>query len=352
MDSVTFTINGVKITNLLSYRVEANLYTADHAFSLELSHPETNIAKGAQCKLMVNNELVLTGITDKVTRSYDKSGVRLQVEGRDLMGLLVDSCCATFPTLKGKTLPNLAETLLANTPFINRSQIVYQEGLLASKQTGGQAQQSSATLSSWDTPQAYAQVEPGQTIFDVLSNFAKSRGFMFFSLPNGTFVFGRPKSQGAAAFNLVCKKPGPNNSVISGEECHDCSRGFSQVTVMGQQQGQNSIAAAAINTTATVTDASFPFYKPYVTTNNNDQQSPALHARAIMEKMKHDGYSLTYKASRLTQNGKAWTVNELCHVTDDVLGIDATYLIFGRVFEMSRNGVYTTLRLGPPGLVA
>jgi prophage tail gpP-like protein len=353
MDSVSLVVNGTKITNFLSYHVEADLYTADHAFSLELSRPETTVAPGAQCKLYINDELALTGITDRVTRSYDKGGVKLTVEGRDLMGLLVDSCCTTFMTLKGVTLQSLAQRLLAKTPFINRSQIEYQEGLVAAKRKTGQPATGGGSLSTVDVPQAYAQIEPGMTIFEVLSNYAKSRGFMFFSLPNGTFIFGRPKAQGAAAFSLTCQKPGPHNNVLSGEEIQDISRRFSQVTVMGQQQGTNALAAAAINTSATVTDSTFPFYKPFVALDNNDQQSPALHARLLLEKQKHDGYSLTYRTSGHTQNGKAWTVNELCNVRDDVLGVNGTYLIFGRTFEMSKDeGTHTHLKLGPPGLVA
>lgn len=353
MDSVSLVVNGTKITNFLSYRVEANLYTADHAFSLELSRPETTVARGAQCKLYINNELVLTGITDRVTRSYDKSGVRLTVEGRDLMGLLVDSCCTTFMTLKGVTLQTLAQTLLAKVPFINRSQIEYQQGLVASKSKSGRTATGGSTLSTVDAPQAYAQIEPGMTIFEVLSNYAKSRGFMFFSLPNGTFVFGRPKAQGAAAFSLTCQKPGPQNNVLTGVETQDISRRFSQVTVMGQQQGTNALAASAVNTSSTVKDSTFPFFKPFVTLNNNDQQSPALHARLLIEKQKHDGYSLDYKTSGHTQNGKAWTTNELCNVRDEVLGINGTYLIFGRTFEMGKDeGTHTHLKLGPPGLVA
>jgi prophage tail gpP-like protein len=256
-------------------------------------------------------------------------------------------------TLKGVTLQSLAQTLLAKTPFINRSQVEYQQGLVASKSKGGQAATGGATLSAIDTPQAYAQVEPGVTIFEVLSNYARSRGFMFFSLPNGTFVFGRPKAQGAAAFSLTCRKPGPQNNILSGEESDDISRRFSQVTVMGQQQGTNALTTSGINTSSTVTDSTFPFYKPFVALDNNDQQSPALHARLLMEKQKHDGYTLCYKTAGHTQNGKAWTTNELCNVHDEVLGINGTYLIYGRTFEMSKDeGTHTYLKLGMPGLVA
>ena len=138
------------------------------------------------------------------------------------------------------------------------------------------------------------------TIFDVLSNYARSRGFMFFSLPNGTFVFGRPKTKGAAAFNIVSLKPGPQNNALTCEEVNDFSKRFSKVTVMGQRQGTDADGgddddddddagdngndgdddgggAAAINTHAVAYDPTFPFYKPFVALNNNDSLSPALH---------------------------------------------------------------------------
>jgi prophage tail gpP-like protein len=352
MDQVGLVVNNTRIEHFLSFRIETDLYTADHAFCLEVAKPETVITGGLQCKLYVNDQLALTGITDRVTRGYDKCGLRLRVEGRDLMGLLVDSCCGQFMTLKGVTLQSLAETLLAKVPFVSIKNVSYQEGIVASSRNTGQAPDAGSSLQAGDTPQAYTQVEPSKTIFDVLNNYARSRGFMFFSLPNGSFVFGRPQAKGAAQFNIVSQKPGPMNNAIWCEEVSDYSKRFSQVTVMGQQQGTNAISAAQVNTSAVETDPTFPFYKPFVALDNNDQESPALHARAIMEKMKVDGYGLTYKVKGLTQNGRAWTINELCNVNDGVLGVTGQYLVTQRIFEMGKDGVFTTVKLGPPGLVA
>jgi len=41
-----------------------------------------------------------------------------------------------------------------------------------------------------------------------------------------------------------------------------------------------------------------------------------------------------------------------CKVHDEALGIDGVYLIYGRTFERSKqDGTFTSLKLGPPGLV-
>ena len=41
----------------------------------------------------------------------------------------------------------------------------------------------------------------------------------------------------------------------------------------------------------------------------------------------------------------------MCRVTDEALDLDNDYLIYGRTFEMSKEGAYTIVRLGLPGMV-
>ena len=352
-DSVALQITGHRIERFLSYSVEADLYTADDAFSLELARPEIAIKRGQRCELYVNGGLELTGIIDKVSRKYDKQGLTMRVEGRDLMGLLVDSCCEKFVTVEGKKLSELAEMLLENVPFINRKGIIYQENIIG-KLHGKKKTVDSPDLGYMDTPQRISQIEPGMTIFEVLKTYAASRGLMFFALADGTFVFGRPKAKGEPVFTLTCSKSGGGN-ILEGEEIDDISKRFSKVTVIGQQQGQDDfgIDATKINSPSGVAqDPDFPFYKPCVTKDNNDSQSPELHARFLMEQQRHQGYQLHYTVQGHSQNGKNWRINELCRVKDEILGVDGVYLIYGRTMGRSRqSGTTTSLKLGPPGLV-
>ncbi|KAF0145123.1 MAG: mu-like prophage tail protein gpP [Nitrospirae bacterium] len=348
-DKISLIVGGYKVENFISYTIDSDLYVADDAFSLELANPEVTIYKGSRCELYVNDILEMTGIIDKITPSYDKSGNKLRVEGRDLMGLLTDSCCEEFITLQGVTLKALTERLLKKTPFISTKDIVYQEnvvGKLKSKKHSKSA--------AWDTSQNFSQIEPGMTIVEALKEYARSRGVIFWSMPDGTFVFGRPLVSGEPAFRLTNRKDGKENNIKEGEKTEDISKQYSSITVMGQQQGTDATATSSINTKATVANDAVPFYKPFVVKNNNDAQSPKAHGQMLLDKQRQEGFQLRYKVAGHSQNGKNWTINQICHVEDEApnFNLKDSYLIYGRTFELSKDkGVVTTLRLGYPGVI-
>jgi prophage tail gpP-like protein len=352
-DSVSLQIGGKRITSFLEYRAEADLYTADDAFSMVIKDPKVEVSAGQQCELYVNDTLELTGIIDRCIRSHDKSGRRLRIEGRDLMGLVVDSYCEQFVDVQGTTVKSLAEMLLRTVPFINRKNIVYQENIIG-KLKGKKQTVSQPAVGFLDTPQKISKIDPGMTVFEVLSTYAASRGLMFYSLPDGTFVFGRPKAGGEPAFFLTCNEDGNGNNTNEGELLEDISKRYSKVTIISQGQGfdDDGMDTNKVNTPVSRDDKTFPFYKPFVTRLTNDSQSPELAARLLLEKQQHEGFQLSYKVPRHSQNGRNWTINELATVRDEKLGLNDTYLIFGRVFELTKEGMFTRLKLGYPGVVA
>jgi len=333
-DSVTLKIGGQAIENFLSYSIEADIYTADDAFTLDVANPEIRIEPGKLCELYVNGEREMTGIVDRINDGYGRRGSSIRIEGRDLCGLLTDSHCEEGVTLEDMSCKELAERLLSKVPFIKRSDIAYQENI------------------KLDTPQEFGQIEPGQTIFEALKEYAGSRGMMFFYLPKGTFVFGKPRNGGKPLYYLYTRKSDPGeNNILEGDRVRDISRRYSKISVIGQQQGTDDYGSDDINTEGTVIDATFPFYKPYIATDNNDSQSPKLRAQMMMERMRFDGYQLKYRVAGHSQNGRNWRINEICRVIDDSFGIDGNYLIYGRTFERSEKGTFTTLKLSYPGVV-
>ncbi len=348
-DRIALHVAGRRIDRFLSYRVEADIYTADDAFRLTFADPGIAIDPGMRCELYIGDSLELTGIIDRVEDGEEKSGSTLTATGRDLMGLLVDSYCETFPDLENITLKALAEELLKNVPYINRKAIRYQAGIAGAQAAGSS---DASPLAGLGLGQKNAHVEPGKTVFEVLSEYAVSRGGMFFSLPDGTLVFGRPKAAGQPAFRIVHRLDGNVNNAVKATRIRDISQRHSKITVIGQQQGDDLLSAEAVNTEASVEDPEVPFYKPYVAQNNNDAQSPAEHARMILERKRSSGLQLIYRAPGHSQEGRNWTINELCHVTDEKRGIDGTYLIYGRAFELSKkDGRFTDLYLGLPGVI-
>jgi len=355
-DSAELRIAGQVVRNFISYTVEADIYTADDAFSLELANPEIAIIAGQRCELYINGALELDGIIDRVVKGYDKQGVKLGVEGRDLMGLLVDSYVEKFKSIQGKTVKALAEELIANVPYISRTQIHYQENFVG-KGKGKKQTVSSPASGFLDTSQKIAQTEPGMTIFEVLHTYAASRGYMFWLEYGGhkaRFVIGRPKTGGAAAYFLCCQRDGKGTNVLEGEHVQDIAKRYSSIKVIRQGQGHDADGAdpGKVNSSALMTDGTVPFHKPLVVKMTNDSQSPGQHARLLLDKQRHDGFQLHYRVPGHSQAGINWAINEICQVRDEVLGIEDSFLLTGRTFERTKQGTYTRLKLGLKGLVA
>jgi prophage tail gpP-like protein len=356
-EKVELFVNKMKIEQFISYSINSDLYVPADAFHLELANPETAITAGAQCELKINDKLELTGIIDKVHRKTSKSGVSLEVEGRDFMGWLVDDYCEPpWIDTHNMTLKTLAEKLLANAPgFIKKIPIDYEKNIVG-KLKGKKAAPGAGYLSALDTAQKIGRIEAGMTVFEVLKNYAQSRGMLFYCQANGTLVFGRPLAKGAPEYTLQLLKSGLGNNVIESDVEEDISKRYSQVIVIGQQQGAPTIQnPSGINTDNKGTpciDKTFPFPKTFVARDNNDNVSPTMRARMIMEKHRREGTHLTYTVGRHSQGVKNWAINKICRIKDESQGINADYLIYGRTFEMNKqSGPTTKVKLGKLGLI-
>ena len=224
---------------------------------------------------------------------------------------------------------------LAGVPFINLKKIVY-----------GPENKEAAVPGH-----RFTQLDPGTTIFSALKEYALSRGLLFYAQPDGTFIFGEPAGRGSADFRFIARKDGRGNNVLEGSLSEDISKRYSQVTVLGQQQGDEATAKDKINVNHTAGDPDFPFHKPFVMQSNNDQSSPKRLAKHKLEKMRTQGFVLSYKVPGHSQNGLNYGINRLAHVDDEILGISGDYLIRDRTLEMSQEGIYTTLKLGYPGVM-
>ena len=350
-DKVTLQVAGRRIEKFISYRVEADLYCADNYFRIEMQPPGFDIDPAMPCKLYVNDTLAMTGIIDRLIDGDDKRGNYLSVEGRDLMGLLVDSYATAFIDHENVALKDLAEQLLADVPFINRKAVKYQKGLAGALATSAQ-DTADGLMADLGIGQKNTHIDPGQTIFEVLKKAAMSRGATFFGLPDGTFVFGRPKAAGKPAFNIVQNAAGLGNNVLRGQRMRDNSRRYSKIIVVGQQQGDDLLGADEVNVKAELDDDQAPFYKPYVVVLNDDDLSPDKYARMLLEIQRAESFQLVYTVPGHSQAGRNWTVNELCRVKDTVRQVDGTFLTISRAFELSkREGCFTELRLSYPGVV-
>jgi prophage tail gpP-like protein len=342
MDTVILQVNGHIISRSGSYSVTSNLFEAADGFKFELAYPGVEINEGDLCQLFVNDQMELNGVIDKVMESGDKSGTTLKIEGRDLMGLIVDAYAEDYTDHKNEELKSLAERLLTPIKQINRKAIQYGKG------SKDKAVPITDTVEEYE----FTEVTPAETIFEILKRHAMSRGLLFFSLTDGTFVFGEPIKKGPAEYTFINRKDGMRNNVLEWERVQDISKQYSQVTVLGERQGTDETTQDETKVHETIINDRFPshLYKPFVATIETDADNPKKYAKILLETQQFESFCLTYKVKGHSQGGKNFQTNKMAHVIDEKLKIDADFLVYERVFEKSRSGVYTTVKLSWPGI--
>jgi len=337
-DSIVLNVGGREIKNFLAYEVDADMYAAAAAFNVALANPEITVHAGQGCKLYVNGHPALNGYVDKVSRSTSKDGSSLKLEGRDMMGLLVDWYLTDFKDVKETSIKTLAESLLSSVPVIDLKKIRYEQGV-------------------FPAPKQTHRFEMGQTIFDALRTVSAKHGLLFYCNPEGNFVFGTPKAAGAAKFNIVSRKDGRGNNAQKGVLTIDVSKLYASVTV------NNPAFLGAGNVLhdpsgATFTYDGFPkdvIKKPFMLMDDSVPELMPARVNQIFAEMRHQAFRAEYMVSGYSQNHagntRLWTINELCRVDDEVNNLHGNYLVTGRTFSLSReHGRVTKVRLGLPGV--
>lgn len=366
-DEISLRIDGREIKNFTGYAIGGDLFNAADTWTLILANPGFRVRSGVPAQLYVNRELEMTGLIDTPIHGYNKrEGNTIRLQGRDLMGLVVDTYCEEFRSIQGVTIKALAEYLLygkrifknskwQGVDILDRKKIVVPE-----KVTGGLARQKKtktdpvAAIMGGSTPHAHSQIEPGMTVHQVLSQYAAARGLLFWSAPDGTMTFGVPKARGEGEplYTFTNRKDGRGNNIENASLYDDTGRRWSRITVVGQAQasaGDGTDTSKVNAPPGIATDAGFPFRKPYVTRSNNDAQTPAMQARAIRDKMRRDGWRLDITVAGHSQGGHNYRYNELCRVCDEDLDLNGVYLVYGRTFELDKKeGRRTHLQIGLP----
>ncbi len=328
---VTLEINNNKIQDFVSYQIDSNLFETADAFNITLANPQLKITAGSLCKIKINNKTELTGIIDKTRKTGDKNKTGLNLEGRGLIGLLIDSYCEDFFDQQNMTLKQLAEKLIAPIPYINRK-IIFNNNLATQELTA-------------------VTIQPGKTVYEVLNYYAKATGCIIYAKPDQTIVFDQLKTSGAPLFSLIRSKNNPaNNNILTGSEIDDISQQYKTCKVLAQEQGSDNLELGETNTEGAAQNPDFPFKKPLVLTEDAGFNNPAEQAKQELKKRQLQGYQLEYTTSLYSQKGNNYAINQIIHVQDQEFNINGYFLISARTFSLSKQaGEITTLKLSRLG---
>jgi prophage tail gpP-like protein len=364
-DRVKITIGGKEVATYTAFSADSNLLIPADEFSVTLpgAHPE--IKAGERFYLHVNDTLEMNGIIEKREPRIGPNGGETALSGRDLMGIVVDSCLGKEDcnSLHAVSLKNTATRFFGKLPYINASKIVSRDEL-ADKGVSGRKNiykkpGGGNPFAELLNTIADEQYERGATVFEALADKAQRHGQLFWLEPDGTFVFGRPQGQDApVSFSFHLWKEaerwgdgGPHlNNVLSATLAEDISKVYSDVTVVAQSPGggENPLVVGEHDQEGSAKFAGFPYKKPLVIQRHC---KTAAEAKAIahieMYKRIADSWRLKLSVPGFSLGNVNYRANAACNAAIEPLGVDGKYLILGRRFTFSvSEGQKTELEIG------
>lgn len=271
---------------------------------------------GAACRVLVDNEPVITGYVDDVAIAYSATDHTVTISGRDKTGDLVD-CCPPSTQLKGATLAALASSLAA--PF--------GIGVVDKAGTGA-------------VP--HIKTNPGDTVFEILEQLARAKGVLLTTDGRGQLVITRAGGDAAP----VALELGKN--IREGKATFSMRERFSSVTVVGQSSATSTWNGAAVSQQKTVvTDAGVPRHRPLVLVAEQEHQGAHERAQWEVNVRYGKGNTATYTVYGWKAGGKLWTPNTRVSIRDAFSGLDVSWLIGSVRWTLDDQGYRSELTIYP-----
>lgn len=267
------------------------------------------IQSGAVCQVLIDGVPVITGSVDATPVDYDRSSMRLAVQGRDRTGDLVDSSAIALQWI-GRSLAQVASQLCK--PF----------GIEV------------IDLAKADRPFKTYKPGDGESVFEMLDKAARMRGVLLTTDGLGRLVITRVGADKAGDSIEL------GRNVISASGSFDLRDCFSVYTVKGQQQSGGLDQEQACHVVARAKDSRITRHRPLTLLCDGPADNRTAREKAIWERNVRRGRSesVAYTVYGWRQaDGELWRPNllvpirdEFQHINDERLITDVTYTIDDR----------------------
>lgn len=356
-NNITLIVGGQQCSQWDDVSIDSDLLIPADAWSVTLFNPPADplpstVFKGAVVEITYNGQTILKGTIDRITDSVNRQGYRLSVSGRDVVGVLLDS----------------------SVPVIVRQQITLSDIVGQYILTDlGELIHDIAIDQGVDYTSTKVAVEPSESIWDAIVKAAESAGQFVWADATGAIRIGNPfNKRQPKTPNLIMRRAGQNNNVLSVEYAEDITSQYSTVIVLGQDNStQASFYATEDNLPDTYTGQDLtpskkdqPDAPEY--TGKSTQKLPYLRRKIVLDSLADNDDQAVKRARKIMQDGNlsayslnvevdgwtcatgqiwttGWTVNYQSDVTRKVA--NGTWVIMGRTLKLGRNGKTTQLRL-------
>lgn len=356
-NNIRLIVGGFECTQWDDVSIDSDLEIPADAWSLTLFNPPTDplpssIKVGMLVEIFYENQQVLRGTIDRITDRVTRQGYALSLSGRDIVGILLDNSVPVKVeqqvTLEDFFLKRIFEGVFGLAGFAA-------EGLSDSQRL------------------ELVAVEPGESIWDVLSKAAEAHGQYLWADQLGTLRFGNPFARNSPPISLYLLRNGKNNNVLSVDYAEDITDQFSEVVVLGQDNRKQTSFYATNNIPVDLyffgqdlnlnpknqpdepeyegnSTQTLPYPRRKIVldslADNNDQA--AKRARKLMLDGNLSAYTLTVEVAGWTcSTGQVWETGWTVKYQSDVTrsAANGEWVIMARTLTLGRNGKQTQLKL-------
>jgi prophage tail gpP-like protein len=280
------------------------------------------IKPGQACRVQLGDDVLITGWVDRYAPSYDANRHTIVVNGRSKTGDLVDcSAVVTGGQFRGYGIEQIARALLA--PFVI--------ALVVETDLG--------------EPFDDVQIEPGESVFEVLDKLARQRAVLLTDRGDGALVITTPGASRASGALVQ----GENILSAAGEI--DFSRRHSVYLGRSQKPGDDwSFGDDAAQVAAEVTDPAITRYRPLVVLGETAADAETLRERVRWQALRRagDGTRMTITVQGWRQpDGRLWTAGQMVPVRSSWLAVNDDLCIVAVEFRLSDSGTTTRMTVTP-----
>lgn len=380
---VTIEINGKSYTNVKDYSYDTDILTLGDPFCLTLSNvdgqysSDPNIVIGAPVKLYISSPSVaggskvpkLTGVITEIEKVSDHhAGTQIMIKGADLGWHLSNNTGQVFMRLRNITINTFLQKALE--PSWNFSGVRLENDTNFKLKIGAIAQRN-IELAPAQAIHPLIQIEPGQTIADVLIPYCRRERLLVNVSADGYLQLFRPKpsSKEKARYTIHFHKANESqrvyNNVLSARHVQKLEHVFTHVTCVGQvvtpiktstvdNPNEGRLRGSYTNYPPLPPSPQLGFIHRLSFPDGEMCTSKAVTNRASWKwgRELFDSFVMEYTVKGHSQFGTYYETDTFVDVNDSVNNVTGKYYVSAvRYNRTIQNGTTTTLTLRYPDLL-
>lgn len=279
------------------------------------------ITPGQPCRLEVNGDDIITGYVDDVEVDVSANQRSINVRGRDKTGDLVD--CSV---LQSKTQPGQW-----------RNQTLLQIAKAVCKPFGIEVRCALPLK-----PLRSAQVQDGESAYELLDRLAKAEGLLLMSDGIGSLLITHPSTY---TVSTVIRE---GDNLLRGKASHSWRERFSRYLLKGQRPSREEDGEHSTNTSAPAQDTEITRYRPLVIIADSHGGNPQQHVAWEAKVRAGRGTRASVTVLGWSHRDGIWLPNQRVMVSAPSLQTEAVLMIASVSLTLSNEEYVAELELADP----